>query len=343
MNIFLDEAGPFVIPPNNTCSISCVGALVLPESDTESIFKKFVQLKKSWGVGENDEIKGSKLNEQQVSAVIDSLSLYDVIFHATCIDMNLLDEQFITRHRLRQAASITENITSQHHESVKKEAEQFKASFEKLHNQLYIQASCVIETLYNILQTSTLYFSQRKAQELGEFYWYIDSKDKKITPFENLWTSILLPALQDKSLKHPFAQILEGADYSYFEKYLKQFPEAPGHVKHVVKNESPFLIIDIHDIFKKNLNFCQSHNSLGIQLVDILTTNLRRALNGRLNRTGWENIGKLMVEPVRRSHVIHFMTMADNDYKDTYITKYSTRRPPYRDVYPIIDSTCKKI
>ncbi len=331
MNIFLDEAGSFVIPKNNTCSISCVGALVLLESDTEPIFKKFAHLKKSWGIEGNDEIKGSKLNEQQVSAVIEFLSYYDVIFHATCIDMNLLDVQSITKHRLQQAGKFVENLNSQHHESVKTEAYQFKASFEKLNNQLYVQARCIFETLYNILQTSTLYFSRRKPKELGEFYWYIDSKDKKITSFENLWTDIILPALQDKSRKEPIAQILEGADYSYFEKDLKQRPEAPEHIYR-----------DPHDIFKKNLKFCQSHNSLGIQLVDILITNLRRALNGRLDTTGWINIGKLMVEPIRRSHAIHFVGMS-NDCKNMYTTRYSTRKPPYRDVYPIIDKTCKKI
>ena len=49
MNVFVDEAGIFVIPQNNKSTVSCVGALVLPESSTTEIFNCFEKLKESWG------------------------------------------------------------------------------------------------------------------------------------------------------------------------------------------------------------------------------------------------------------------------------------------------------
>jgi hypothetical protein len=41
--------------------------------------------------------------------------------------------------------------------------------------------------------------------------------------------------------------------------------------------------------------FADSTSSLGLQLADMLATVLRRALNNRLQSTGWENYGRLLL------------------------------------------------
>ncbi len=68
MYIFIDESGLFNIQqqPNK---VSCVAALVIPEEFAVTLFRRFKKLTKSWRNGSR-EIKGSSLDESQVSAVI---------------------------------------------------------------------------------------------------------------------------------------------------------------------------------------------------------------------------------------------------------------------------------
>ena len=46
---------------------------------------------------------------------------------------------------------------------------------------------------------------------------------------------------------------------------------------------------------------------MGLELVDILTNAVRRALTGNLAREGWENIPRLMIH--MRDHYIKFMRL----------------------------------
>jgi len=61
MQIFVDEAGLFVIPQSREWSASCVGALVVRDADVAPLHSGFLAIKKSWGVGECEEVKGSRL------------------------------------------------------------------------------------------------------------------------------------------------------------------------------------------------------------------------------------------------------------------------------------------
>ena len=80
---------------------------------------------------------------------------------------------------------------------------------------LYVQAILTIELIANVLQKATLYYAQRKPNELGRFKWVIDAKDEAITPYEDLWSKIVLPFLESRSLSEPI-RLLKQADYSAF-------------------------------------------------------------------------------------------------------------------------------
>ena len=89
---------------------------------------------------EDREIKGSKLNENQISLVISMLCKHDVIVKACIIDMGLHLESQITKHKINQAKAIIENVTSKFHPNFVKGLNDLKARLEKLSNQLYVQA-----------------------------------------------------------------------------------------------------------------------------------------------------------------------------------------------------------
>ncbi len=145
MNIFIDEAGVFVIPSHKMWSVSCVGAVVIPEEDTKDVLSGFEQLKSQWRV-EGKEIKGSKLNESEVSSLISFLKQFDVIFQVTTIDMAMQSTSGITKHRLKLADLMLKNTTKCHPNLIK-QLENIKEQIQQLSNQLYVQACCTIDLM----------------------------------------------------------------------------------------------------------------------------------------------------------------------------------------------------
>jgi hypothetical protein len=327
MHIFIDEAGIFVIPRHKQWSVSCVGALVIPEDDLESVLSGFEELKEQWKI-EGKEIKGSKLNESEVSSLISFLKQFEVIFEVTAIDMVMQTNTGITKHRLGTADNITKNTTGCH-PNVVKQFEDIKKQFQSLSNQLYVQSCCTCDLMYTVLQHSTLYYAQRKPKELSEFYWTIDAKHKKVTPYEKLWLDVVLPFLQSRSLRDPFIGLKE-ADYSYFEKYCEVLPKTPEHLKKATETESPFPCVHINDIYKKNLSFEESEDNLGLQIIDILTTSVRRAMNGNLQVHGWREIGRLMVQARVGTQEIKLIDLCGHKRP-----KYKKEKPPYWTVVPV--------
>ena len=82
--------------------------------------------------------------------------------------------------------------------------------------------------------------------------------------------------------------------------------------------------IRINEIYRKHLAFRQSHDDLGLQIVDILTTNIRRAMNGNLQVSGWSDIGSLMVESEKGNQVIQIIDLTGKDPPE-----YRKTKPPY--------------
>lgn len=51
MLIFIDESGNFTIPPARKRNLSCVGALIVPETVHNDLMGAFVKLRDKWEVG----------------------------------------------------------------------------------------------------------------------------------------------------------------------------------------------------------------------------------------------------------------------------------------------------
>ena len=224
MHTYIDEAGPF-IPTRNRCAVSCVGALVIRDTELSEITTKYQKLRDTWGLGPG-EIKGRQLSEHHVSTLIKLLQDYDLIFEVTGIDMANQTESAITSHRQNQAEKLSTNMTDEHQESLRREVHARQLQLRKLPNQLYVQSVCYAELLYHTFQKATMYHAQRYPTELEKFHWIVDAKNKNVTPFEELWRVLLLPILQTKSLKDPFDQ-LETGDYGALAKYCHSATAPP--------------------------------------------------------------------------------------------------------------------
>src|ERR1035441_3327848 len=171
---------------------------------------------------------------------------------------------------------------------------------------LFLQAVALFETIHRVIAHVPLYFVQRRPEELGTFSWIIDGKDRtKVTTWEKWWANYAIGALSTKSRYHP-APTLEGADYSHYDKF--RYVEENGE-------EGTNLSLLLKDLrFSSEIEF-------GLELVDILTNAVRRALIGNLGIEGWGGIVRTMIH--RKEHYIAFVRLdgvSESPEKPSYIS-----------------------
>src|SRR5207253_1683997 len=89
MHIFIDESGTSSSP--GTKSVSAVGALVIPDRRLPYIIRRYLRSRNSLPK-DNEEVKGRRLAEHQIVAVLDQLQKADVLFELSFIDMAMNSE-----------------------------------------------------------------------------------------------------------------------------------------------------------------------------------------------------------------------------------------------------------
>jgi hypothetical protein len=302
MRVYIDEAGPFVSPASQQSSYSLVLSLVIPSSAEQELFYEFLRLRDSWPA-QQIEIKGSALDEKRASQIINLLVPFDVVVDFVSVDMALHTNAVMDDFKSRQAAEITANISREHHAEMVHQLVQLEHTVRKMPNQLFLQSELTISLVLAVVQTATLYFVQRKPSELHDIAWIVDRKGKTLTAMEETWSTLILPMSENHFMKTPLIMLKE-ADYSYFSRY-EIHPTLDGQMAEhlrwaaaVYGKGEPDLtkpVTDSRRLLTEQLQFLDSRESLGLQLADMLATILRRALNGHLQKSGWEDFGKLVV------------------------------------------------
>lgn len=296
MHVYIDESGTFTIPTIQKRSVSCVAALILPSSENDEILDEFDGMRSRWLPGAQ-EIKGRQLNEAQVAEVIDFLRRHDALVEVTLIDTGMHTEQQITDVRMGQAHGITNHITPEYPPDGAQWLRGLGDILRGMSNQLFVQAFLTISLIENIVQIGTLYYSQRMPEELGEFHWFVDAKQANITKYEYLWTEMMMPLVQARTVEKPFFTIpAPHGDYSFFERFYTDDENTPTHLKPFIASQ-PYRAggLDFRSIMREHFVFEDSKQSLGLQLVDVIANAVRRACNGKLRRKGWKNLGSLIV------------------------------------------------
>ena len=79
MLIFVDESGSFTMPQAGKRNLSCVGALIVPETVHNDLISDFVNLRNTWGESQQ-EVKGYALNGVASAIVCDGVSTAAVVF-----------------------------------------------------------------------------------------------------------------------------------------------------------------------------------------------------------------------------------------------------------------------
>src|SRR6185312_3083517 len=110
MYIFIDEAGGFQVTSRRN-QVSCVAALLVPESLLRRLFRRFRGVVRPWRVGEQ-EVKGSQLDERQMAEMIGAVRRFDVILLSVAVDMGLHTEAGVSLHKQQQVEKIRAALTT---------------------------------------------------------------------------------------------------------------------------------------------------------------------------------------------------------------------------------------
>jgi hypothetical protein len=304
LHIFIDETGTFT-GIGQPLSISMIGALIVPDARKRSLEREYGKVRKYLPT-ENGEVKGKRLSEKDIAKLIPILRHHDVIFEIAAIDLGLHTEEGICRNQAGRAEGMTANLTEEHHQTLVDTVWKARRELESYSLQLNIQSAIIFELIRTVLEHGTLFYCQRRPEELANFHWVIDAKgDNSIpTPWEKWWTTFIKPALQTKFAHKPIASIKIG-DYSHMQRFV--FDEVSDFHKKILdpKPDGP-KPMNLGLVLSESLRFSTDPEP-GLELVDILTNATRRALRGNLQPEGWREIPTIMVN--RQPHNIHLLSL----------------------------------
>jgi len=177
---------------------------------------------------------------------------------------------------------------------------------------LYTQLHVLNRVVRDVLHVATLYYAARIPRTLGRFCWRVDAKDHAVTAYERTWTDVGFPMLEAASVVEPMVTPQDGSDYRHFSRFVARGAEVPPRLRPHIDAEDPTVELLDLALIMQDLRFAQSHMLTGLRIVDVLASALRRAMNGRLQRSGWKGLGRMMPRGLRGAHWVAQLSMEDD-------------------------------
>ncbi|MCK1412531.1 hypothetical protein IVB55_05740 [Bradyrhizobium sp. CW4] len=317
MHFFVDETGSFS-GWERFPSISLLGALIVPDERLGKLEKAYKRLR-SRLPQVNGEVKGRLLDEAQVKAVIEMLFHHSAIFEAIGIDLGTHSQATVVEYQRRVAKYITANLSSDLPQSIIDRAWTWRQQYEELSLPLVIQTELTFRLAKRLINHGTMYFSQRRPEELAHFHWVIDAKGDQHTPtkWEQWWCEFVMPWLQHGAVDDPFMMLPIG-DYSHMKRFEGEL--SPFWQSMVPPSNRDAPAIRLERIMGESIRFSSAPEP-GLELVDIVTNATRRALVGNIGKTGWIHIPRLMIHVSDDPHYIEMVTFR-NDEQGKYERPY---------------------
>jgi hypothetical protein len=304
MHIFIDESGTFTLSGDRH-SISVVGALIVPDHQLPKLERKWARMRPGF-TGEADEVKGRSLSERSIRDVVSMLRSHEVIFEVSAIDMGLHDAATIARHQSEQAERFTTSLTDRHSTGVRAEMADLGARLRRIPPQLYVQSAVTFSLIHRTIEVGSMYFSQRRPEELASFHWVIDAKSgEQITEWERWWSFVVMPVLQSMSLREGL-RMFAGGDYSHFERFSQPTPDYLKAYTKRQRGRSDGKATDLRKLMTESFRFSGTAEP-GLELADIVVNATRRGMTHRLAKEGWNGIADLMIQ--RADHSIEMLAL----------------------------------
>lgn len=282
MHVFIDESGTFI--GHQPRSISVVGALAIPDGNLPRLKKKYARIRKSLLTGDG-EVKGRDLDAGQIDRVVRLIKDRDAIFEVTALDLALHTATGVAAYQQRLVADM-EQLFPTMPEALRERVAEASRYITQIPAQLFLQSLVTFDLMHRMIGHSALFFSQRKPYALGRFNWIIDGKDpQRVTNWENWLRFYARGALASLSARDPAPrpEPREGAllNFTCFDKaHTGKIGDQYGI--------DPALLLN-HVRFSSEIE-------MGLEIVDILSNATRRMLRLELDRAGWINMHKLMID-----------------------------------------------
>ena len=255
-------------------------------------------MKRTAGVSLANEIKLMNVREKDYFDFLVGLGKLNGVLFAVATDAGLNSVADVVTHQEGQAAKITEHKNVMLHDNGRRALEKLSDQVKSLSPQLYVQLQCQVNLISLIVMDGILYFVQRFPKSLGRFRWRIDQKNSTRTEYEKTFVTLTPPLIQSISLRDPIP-MLEGADYSAFQRFDYPEGETPTYLKTVygidIGDKGPPL--NIGQLIHEDLKFVDSKKNQGVQVADLLAAGMRRCLRMRFtnNRAAARLLGSVMV------------------------------------------------
>ncbi len=294
--VFIDESGNFTAAR----PFSVVSALSIPHASLKRARRLLLRIAHDWPRA-NGELKGGSLTSKHLTALVSELFRQQAILHSTVVYIGRSDGPAIEAHKAAQCDKLTKHLSHEHTATLKAQVWALRRQLETMSPQLYVQCVAQTELLCQVGEDIPNYFAQREPKEIAKFEWFIDAKDKAITPQEKWWRDTLGPLIESRSSRRPFGRLdLKSADYSHFDR-------AFDLTKRIWNPEHPTRYAtgtNIRKLVLEHLHFVDSKSDILVQAVDVLCRFLRRALDGELHDlSALDQLGRLQIH--RRQGTIY--------------------------------------
>ncbi len=295
MHTFIDESGSFGLAPTNAHSLACVGGTVIPSARLDALFSEFSNLAEHWPK-EKGEPKGKLLNEDQFDEVLRLFQKYSVRIQAVVCDMTMHSESDISKHKEQRAQKLVDASNKKVSAGLRDELLEMAQVINLLSIPEYVQMCMLNELIHEIHRRQILWAALNDPPDLSSFHWVIDAKDEHRSKMEKVWSDLLRPSMEFRSIQEPGIHLEDAcADYSYLPSNLRVRPDE-RLLSHLPNRENPEGF-DLRILFQ-DLSFLNSRQSIGIQIADIAASCVRRALGGTLRQAGWRRLPNVMVRPL---------------------------------------------
>lgn len=323
MYIFIDESGSFTSKGASYGSWNVVAAYFVPETENRKIQNYLKKLKIQSGYKSTEEVKLGKLKETDYFQFLENLARLNSILFATATDASLNLQEKVETHKLTQAEAIMVNYPRMKHQGGKDAVIYQADQIRNLSNVLYMQLTCQINLLHSVLDRGIPYFIQRYPNSLRFFRWRVDEKNSN---FEDLLKKLGLDLLQSWSIENPMYK-LDWCDYRPMKKFMYEEGDMPQYLIDEfpeLKNAEGF---DIKKIIRDDIQFVDSKAHLGVQVVDLLVSGVRRCLKGQFedNLKASELLGALMVKQEGNKPPINLISFGDELALDKITAQYVSR------------------
>lgn len=289
----MDESGTFSGADSGKPAVSVQGAIVVPDGRIEKLGKRYGRLRASLPKSKSGEVKGNLLSENQIARVIDLMRRNEVLFFASTIEMSSHSVAQIESHRAQGVYRLGENLTDGHTPELRASVADLQRRMQGFSLPLYSQMVVMTDLIHHSIGEMISYHAQRQPKELAAFHWVVDGKDPSlITDWEDWWSNTIVVWLQAKSISKP-GQLFTGGDYKFFDSFLLH--KVPDYlIGKVPPPDEKGAGIDLQKMFRESFRF-SSVAEPGLELADIATNALRRALIGNLQPDGWLPLRSLML------------------------------------------------